>query len=235
MSSRRIALVSGWAVVLGACSSSRAWVEDGIERGTIRVSERKEGLRYEYRDRDDRVVRVELRTVDGALDQAHAIETRGYDAKGWPNFIGFTGQDGRPKIGPGGFACRRSTLESGPDGENYAHHDYFDIDDGPLIRAAGYSRETYTQVGGKLRHRRYFDPSGERVAIRVDKFDGVHEIRYAYLMGVTPVVMEMLVGTDGEPLRKRKIAGRTSLQIESYFFYSGIYGTYPGYMGTTVR
>ena len=146
----------------------------------------------------------------------------------------FTDGDGKPTPGPGRFASRWSRVEEREDGR-LVHFEHFDVDDRPAMIDAGYHRETLTQVRGRLQHRRFFDTQGRRVGAVIGEWNGVHEVRYAYLKGVTPIVMEMLVDADGVPLHKRKISGLTELRVESWYPYYGTYGTYPSYGSTRVR
>ncbi len=235
---RRLLPTTLVAALLQGCASApepAPWIEGGVERGTIRVSAWERGERHEYLDLRGRLVRLEHRGHTGKLVPSHPIEHREYDDSNRLRHLYFTTIDGQPTRGSHGFAARRSTFERLENGERAVHFDYLDVGERPMSIDGGYSRETLTFSGRRLMHRRFFDPSGQVVGAKLGEWQGVGEVRYAYLKGVTPIVMEMLVGLDGVPINKRKLSGHTRLHIEHWYQGYGRYGTYPVYTGTTAK
>lgn len=212
---------------LACASPTRKWIEDGVERGTVRVVATADGQRHEYRDRSQRLVRVERRTEHGDLVPGAPIEHREYDGTAL-TVLRYTDAEGRPATGPEGFALRRTRTETTPAGETAVHHEHFDEADRPLVLSPGQYRETLTFDGNRLLHRRFYDLAGERVAIELGEHRDVSEIRYAHLKGATPIVMEMVVDSEGTPLEKRRISGFTERRIDWVWINPGYVSTaYP--------
>lgn len=231
------------ALALAGCATPRTpWIEDGVERGSIRTRPNEGGELHQYLDMSGRVVRVEQRTLEGEAVTGEPIEHYEFDSVGRSSSKSFTDWFGNPVAGPMGFAARRTRHESSEDGMELTHHEHFDADDRPMLLPAGFFRETVANLGRRLEYRRFFDIEGQRVSARIGDWDGVNEITYAHLQGATPIVMEMYVDNRGEPLFKRKISGHTERRVDHHFAEVGYhnsagnsyYATYPVYVGTSV-
>ncbi len=216
-----------FALGAGCAAAPTPWIEDGVRLGEIRTTEVDGKQRLAYHDLENHLVRIEYRTAAGSLDPARPAEHREYDETGRMWHVYFTNGNGERTPGPDGFAARRTNVENVA-GVRLTHIEHFDAGDRPMTLAGGYHRETLARHGGRLRHRRFFDAEGRRVAADMGKWSGVHEVRYAYLRGVTPIVMEMLVDSEGEPMHKRKISGSTEV------IRRDLYGQYGTYYGTEV-
>ncbi len=221
-------------LAFSCASSTRPWVEGGIELGTIETVDAGSLRRWEYRDRAERLVRVEHRTKKGDLVPGEAIERREYHASGDLAFIRYTDAAGGLVLGPGGFAERRTWREITGAGEDAVHHAHYDTAREPLTLPAGHFRETYTYEGNRLLHRRFFGLDDENVAIELGEHTGVSEIHYVHLQGVTPIVMEMLVDAEGTPIDKRKISGHTEVRIDNVWINPGYASTVYPYSGRYV-
>lgn len=136
-----------------------------------------------------------------------------------PHLLRFTDVAGRPAAGPGGYALRRATRASGGDGTWLLHLDHFDAADRPVFVPAGYVRETVTTAAdGRVQRRQFFDAGGRRVGVEWPPCRGVHEVAYAYLLGTTEIVVETLIGGNGEPMHKRQLSGSVESRHDTWFY-----------------
>ena len=209
------------ALAFGCAGNGRQqWVEGGVRRGTITVTRAPDriGFLHTYKDTKDRIVRVEY-FRNQVLDRTHSIEHRDYDTGGRLSTVYFSDYQGAPMVGPDGFATRRSTFESRPSGDLLLSYSYFDLADHPMRLSPGHFKEENLFRGDVIQRVRYYDPDGERVAVAFGELKGVHEIRYFYLSGTTPITMETLFNESGKPISKRQLSGSTRRWSSSTVYY----------------
>jgi hypothetical protein len=195
--------------------------QHGLEKGTILITKDAEGFRYEYRDLQDRLVRIERRDLERRIAPEHPIENHQYDEEGRARALFFTDAEGNLTYGLPGFAFQRTDFENSESGRLIVNRRHYDTSDQPMLLTTRYFREeTVFQGESKPLRIRYFDTSEERVVADVDGITDVYEVRFYDLKGVSPIVVKTFFATNGEPIAKRRVSGQTEhiLRFTTYYY-----------------
>ena len=211
-----------WACV--STARTVPWVVDGQVLGEVRQVKGGAGYKYEYKDRQGRDVREELRDLNRELIDGPCVYENSYDEQDRLVSVHVLDRAGEPAITEGQWSTKKILYSTSAQGGKIVENRYYHPGESLTTTAAGFAieRMVFEPDSVRLAQIDFLTASATPASANYRDFHGVARVKFAYLKGIGTLCMASVEDPQGKVIGRARISGKTNsvlvTQNQNYYY-----------------